>query len=174
MWEINVGDQSLTLLYSFALGALLCVCYDFIRAMRKNGLNSFAAVFFTDIVFWIISGFVTFIFLMSRTNGEIRAYVLVSELLGFVLFRITLSRFLLFAFAFAIGKVVAVYAKISGLFYSVFEKTESALLKILKSLLKKSKIKLKSVKKLLKNRHKVLYTNENTADAEYVFNETEV
>lgn len=174
MWEINVGDQSLTLLYSFALGVLLCVCYDFIRAMRKNGFNSFAAVFFTDIVFWIISGFVTFIFLMSRTNGEIRAYVLVSELLGFVLFRITLSRFLLFAFAFAIGKVVAVYAKISGLFYSVFEKTESALLKILKSLLKKSKIKLKSVKKLLKNRHKVLYTNENTADAEYVFNETEV
>lgn len=172
MWEIDVGNQVLTFLYSLVLGAIMCVCYDFLRTVRKYGLNSFSAVFITDISFWAISGIVTFIFLISRTNGEVRGYVIISELTGFLIFRILLSRFILPIFDFAVKKAVKIFTLFSKLFYSVFEKAEAASLKIAKIMLKKLKSGLKCIKKLLKNRHKVLYTNENTADAEYVLNET--
>ncbi len=173
MWEINISNQFLTLLYSICLGAILCFFYDFLRASRKTGFNSFIAVFITDILFWIISAFVTFIFLMSRTNGEIRGYVLVGQLIGFVISRLTVSRFILLFFVFLFNLIKNLNRLLNKAFNVVYSKTDKILLKIFKIIKKTLKTLIKSIKKLLKNRHKLLYTNVNNYDAEYVFNETE-
>ena len=82
MWEIDNYDQVITFLLSLVLGATFCAFYDVIRAVRRVCFNSFIAVNICDIVTWIIYAFVTFIFLISRTNGEIRSYVLFGELCG--------------------------------------------------------------------------------------------
>lgn len=93
MWEISVNGQVISFLLSLILGAMYCALYDILRALRKHGRNSYFAVFFEDITFWLIAAFGTFIFLLSRTSGEIRGYVIAGHLIGFVIFRFTLSRF---------------------------------------------------------------------------------
>lgn len=168
MWEINAYNQTISFVLSLCLGALFCVLYDVVRAMRKVCLNSFWAVFFTDILIWLFYAFATFIFLVARTNGEIRGYILVGELFGFILFRISISRLLFSALCFVFIKAAAVNQIISGCIGRFYVKFESLGLKIWQGL---SKF-LKSVKKLLKNTFKLLYTNKNIADTEKALNET--
>ena len=76
MWEISINDQILTLLYSLCLGVILCVYYDIFRAFHKAGFDSPFQVFIGDILYCVTAAFATFLFLLSRTNGEIRGYVL--------------------------------------------------------------------------------------------------
>lgn len=172
MWEISVSNQIITFALSVCLGALSCLIYDILRAMRKTGFDSFVAVFITDILFWLFLAFVTFIFLISRTNGEIRGYVLIGELIGFIILRFTVSKlwfkilysvFMLFVKLklFLRGKTILIYSKI-----------ERFILLKGKQLLTVIKNVLKSVKKLLKNRPKLLYTSVNIKSAENGLYET--
>ena len=172
MWEINIGHQALTLIFSLCLGGVLCTVYDVLRASRKVGLNSFIIVFISDIVFWIISAFTTFIFLMARTCGEIRGYVLAGEFAGFLIFRLTLSRLTFPFFKIIFNAIRKLYLYFEKAFAFLYSKTDSIISKISTSLIKIFKRWGKSIKKLLKSRRKVLYTNENDNDAEYVLNET--
>ena len=96
MWEIAAVEQGRTLLYAFCWGAGLGVFYDFFRVLRRCGWNSIGATAISDVIFWVVSGFATFFLLLARENGELRLYVLLGELAGGVLFRLTVSR-LLFA-----------------------------------------------------------------------------
>ena len=168
MWEINVTNQVFTFLWSMCLGGLLCAIYDILRAMRKAGFDSFAAVFFTDIIFWVLSAFLTFIFLISRTNGEIRGYVLAGMLGGFGLFRISISRLLFPAISFLFINILKIKRLISKFINQFYTRFEALILKIWNSMLKF----LKSAKKLLKIGHKLLYTNKNIANTENALNET--
>lgn len=168
MWEINTYNQTITFVLSVCLGALFCVLYDIIRAVRKVCLNSFWAVQFTDIFLWVFYAFATFIFLVARTNGEIRGYVLAGEFLGFILFRISFSRLLFPALRFVFIKIATVKKKVTRCISKFYIKFEALILKIGKSI---SKF-FKSAKKLLKNALKLLYTNKNIANTEKTLNET--
>ena len=172
MWEISVGNQFITFLYSLCIGGIFCAVYDILRAARKAGFNSFVAVFVTDILFWVVGAFVTFIFLIARTSGEIRGYVLISELVGFGLFRATFSRLIFPIFKIIFQGVQKLHTYFNIFFDALYLKTESILSKFLVFMTKFFKSTVKSIKKLLKNRRKVLYTNENNSDAEYVLDET--
>lgn len=168
MWEIDAYNQTISFVLSACLGALFCVLYDVVRAVRKVCLNSFWAVFFTDIIMWLIYAFATFMFLMARTNGEIRGYILIGELFGFVLFRISISRLLFSAFCFIFKKISIIKRKISSVISKFYIKFEALGLKIWQGL---SKF-LKSIKKLLKNTFKLLYTKKNNTNTEKALNET--
>ncbi len=168
MWEINLSNQIISFILSLCLGSILCVLYDFIRAMRKVGFNSFLAVFFTDVLFWIVTAFVTFIFLIARTNGEIRGFVLLGELFGFIVFRLTFSRLILKIFLFIAKIAVFLFGKINNIIvmlYVVFENTSKKLMLYFSTA-------FKSVKKVLKNRGEVLYTNNDNVIMENDINET--
>lgn len=168
MWEISNYNQIITFLLSLCLGAIFCAIYDIIRAMRKVCINSFFAVTITDILIWILYAFATFVFLISRTNGEIRGYVLAGEATGFVLFRLSFSRLLFPFLQFVFIKTAAVNEKITRYIGWFYAKSEYLILKTSKSVFKI----FKSAKKLLKNARKLLYTNKNIADAENALNET--
>ena len=162
MWEINVADQTLTFVYSICLGGLLCAFYDVFRATRKTGCVSFLLVFLSDIFFWVVSAFVTFVFLISRTNGEIRGYVIISETIGFLIFRISISRVwfpgLVVCFK-AIYKFKSILIYAFNSFYVEFEKLILKICNIVSKF-------LKTVKKLLKNAVELLYTNKNNQSVE--------
>ena len=166
MWEISVGNQAITLLLSLCLGGILSLIYDILRAMHKTGFNSFLAVFITDILFWIFSALITFIFLMSRTNGEIRAYVLLAQCGGFVAFRFTISKLWFKALCVCFGFVVKIKTISRRKINVIYDKTESVLIAFFKQSLTKSKNVLKSIKKLLKKVAKMLYTVINIKSAE--------
>lgn len=146
--------------------------YDFLRALRKTGFNSFFAVFVGDVLFWVFSAFVTFIFLMARTYGEIRGYVMAGEIVGFLLFRITFSRVFFVVLKIILNAIKKIYLRFERIVNAVYLKTDRILTKIRVYTAQKFKRTAKSVKKLLKSGGKVLYTNKNSNDAEYVLNET--
>ena len=95
MWEINLNDQAETFLLSLVLGVIFCLCFDFTRGLRVFGLNSKIAVFFTDIIYFLVISFVNFCFFLTRESGQVRGYVFVGEIIGFFLFRLTLSKFIM-------------------------------------------------------------------------------
>ena len=95
MWEIHSTDQTVTFMLSWALGGLLCAVYDILRGWRLSLHSGIIAVFFQDTFFGIFSAVTTFLFLLARSCGEIRLYVLVGEAIGFVLFRMSFSGVLL-------------------------------------------------------------------------------
>ncbi len=143
MWEINNKLQIISLLESFALGVFFCVLYDFFKAYRLAANPKKNIVFIQDIVYFIICAPVTFCFLLSVTNGEIRGYVFVIAVLGFFMTRLTLSRLLLiilvafFRLILRFSKALKdLTEKISKAFYSLFERISMVYQKISKKIRK--------------------------------------
>lgn len=97
MWEISLADQTLTFLLSLLGGVVLCLLYDLFRIFRLSRNTSSLGLFFEDIFYCVLCGFLTFCFFIVRCSGEIRGYVLLGELLGFLICRCTLSALLLCA-----------------------------------------------------------------------------
>ncbi len=172
MWEIDIADQVLTFFLSMLLGAVLCLVYDIMRAVRKFWLNKYWSVFITDIIYWIFSALITFIFLISRTNGEIRGYVFIGELLGFILCRITISRvffYVMYCFLKKINTLKSRLNKAMTLFYIKFERS---MLCICNNIIRFLKSIGKTIKKLLKKGNNLLYTNNNNVNVENIVDET--
>lgn len=171
MWEISVGGQVSACVYSVVLGALLCVFYDIIRATRKAGANSHIAVFAGDILFWLISALSVFIFLIAVTNGEIRGYVLLSCMLGFIIYRLTLGRLTFLVMCWFLSLFVRVWRKLSGILANICcainDGAERFFVKIIKGL---SQV-FRYIKKLLKNTYSMLYTMIHKSKLESDVNE---
>ena len=144
----------------------MCVFYDIIRAVAISRRSGRAAVFFGDIFFWVLSAFATFLFLLSRTNGELRGYVFVSIGAGFLFFKFTLSKIFMFVLVFLLTKYYKLLELIGRFFLKMFELL-TALLQRMGKLFQKS---AKWIKKLLKKGWGLLYTmsdnrnKENCAD----------
>ena len=144
MWEINNSLQTICFLRALVLGVFLCLLYDFFGSLRKAGISSDFAVFIQDILFFIIASPLIFIFLLATTNGEIRLYIILGIAIGFLIFKMTVSKLLVFllskffkALFFVSGFVNrginGFFVAISKLFKSFFEKTLTFFKKSLKS-----------------------------------------
>ena len=159
MWEINNSLQLLSFLRAVVLGVLLCVLYDFIKSARLTVNFSDIAIFLQDIIYSLVASFITFIFLLSVTNGEMRGYVILGILVGFILSRITLSRLLCKFIKLIFGGVKRIFGAVSKGFYTKFDLLTGKMNNICKKT-------LKTVKKLLKNLECLLYTKTNKEDQE--------
>ena len=157
MWEINNSLQLLSFIRSLILGVLLCVLYDFIKSARLTADFSAITIFLQDIIYSCISAFVTFIFLLSVTNGEMRGYVILGILAGFIISRFTLSRLFCKFLKLVFGGIKRLFEVVSKWFYCNFDQLTEKIIKI-------SKKTLKTVKKLLKNLECLLYTKSNKVD----------
>lgn len=140
MWEIGLVHQLTGSLYAFAVGVFFCFVYDILKAyclIKKFGT---VAVFVKDVIFSLFAAFVTFMLLMARSNGEVRGYILFFIAVGFVLFKISLSRFWVRFLSFVFLKLYKFNSFLSDLlskFCDILDNFESAVLKFLKKYLKK-------------------------------------
>ena len=123
----TVFEQTQTVLYAVLLGAILCAVYDVFRIIRIAFGGKTVAVFIEDILFSIIALVLTFIFVVAFNNGELRFFVLIGELIGFI------------AYYFTVGKLTILFSKT---LISTLKKTMrfilKPLVKIFRSILKKS------------------------------------
>lgn len=92
MWEIDLSEQIYTFLLSLFLGVIFCLVYDTVRTIELNSKMCKTAVFVADIFYFIVIAIFDFCFFLVRTNGEIRGFVLIGQLVGFLVCRKTLSR----------------------------------------------------------------------------------
>lgn len=149
MWEINNTLQLISIFYSLLLGIVFCVLFDIFGSFRIVKKHSQAAIFFEDVIFFATVAFITFIFLLAITNGEIRGYILFCVSLGFIFFKMTFSRFVKAFFVKIFSVFSLVLNTISKSFYMLFEKNDIFMKNI-----------LKCFKKCLKNTISMLYTNK--------------
>ncbi len=51
-------------------------------------------IFFQDIIYFIISGLITFLFVLKFNHGEVRFYILAGEGIGWIIYHITLGEWI--------------------------------------------------------------------------------
>lgn len=139
MWEISIKGQAVTFLYGLIFGGCYCIFYDIIRAVRRVFLNSRTAVFIEDILFFTVTAFASFLFLLARTNGEIRGYVIISFAVGFAAVRFSVSPFILKILVKASGFIRKIFKKLFSLLFRFTDSLELIIKKLVKKLKKQQK-----------------------------------
>lgn len=134
--------------------------YDIISAVRLSGQNSFVSVCFQDLFFWIITAFAVFSFLLGVSNGEIRGYIIFGILVGFVLLKITLSKYIVKALKTFLKFILKIFRKANAFISKIIGIISVKFYKIGKKTNKKAKKGIESAKKLLKKGKGMLYTNQ--------------
>ncbi len=74
--------------FGFLLGAVFYILEGITATVRGKSIRQFIS----DIFFFLLAGFVTYCFLLIRSKGEIRGYVLFGELIGFWIYKKLLSK----------------------------------------------------------------------------------
>lgn len=90
--QLTVYEQTGIFLWSFVLGAVIAAIYIAMSAWRILTPLSKATIFITDFLFMICSALLNFLFALTVTNGKIRGYVLLAELISFLVLYLTLGR----------------------------------------------------------------------------------
>lgn len=101
MWEIDNSFQLFSFLVAIAAGIVFCLIYDILRAFRKSKQVEDWTVFFQDVIYFAVISIATFLLLMALSNGEIRGYIIIGLVLGFLLCFFTISRFFVWAMCHA-------------------------------------------------------------------------
>lgn len=142
MWEITLSGQVAATLWSVPVGAALCLVYDVLRVLRSRLRTGLLAAVVGDILFFVFAAFVTFCIFLIFCSGQIRLYVFIGLLAGFLLCRFTLSRIFtrLFAALFnLIFRLLALFGSAVGVLLTVlqnfFGKIANFALNIVKKLL---------------------------------------
>ena len=149
MWEISNTTQIVTFLYSVCLGGIFCVFYDFFRSLRTAVKFSDIVIFFQDIIYFFTISVITFIFLLSLTNGEIRGFVIIGILIGFLAFYLTFSKIMLKFSSKILRYLVSLFKNVNSILNVAFCKADIFLSKIFKNIQNTYKKGLKKVKGLL-------------------------
>lgn len=79
-------------LWSVLLGAFLCAVYDVFRLFRLRGKQNAVVLFVCDLAFCIISAVCMLILFFNLSYGKMRGYAFVFVILGFLIWRFTVSR----------------------------------------------------------------------------------
>lgn len=80
------------LLIFFAAGIIISLLFDFFRILRKSFKTPNLIICFQDLLFWILSGFFIIWIAYKYTNGQIRAYMIISLFLAGILYFLIVSK----------------------------------------------------------------------------------
>ncbi len=159
MWEIKISSQLSDVLYSLLLGLFLCLFYDIFRAWRKNRKQGIVAVFFCDILFWIVCFFLIRTLLLARSAGEVRGYILFFTFVGFLICRVSISRIWMFLLNKVIGLAKAVKKEFSAAIIFLNRVIDKLFALFSSFCMKTCKKTSLIIKKLLKPRDTLVYTD---------------
>lgn len=133
MWEIGLNHQALTVVLSVFVGFVFCLIFDTIKAIRVFLKLKTFGVFISDVLFFIIISPLEFCFLLSRSFGEIRGFILVAQVMGFFCFRSLISKTYIKLLIFLLN----ILRKASDLVGRTFQVFSEKVDKIVKFFLKK-------------------------------------
>ena len=85
--------QQLFSIFSFIItGIIIGILFDFFRILRKSFETTNFVIYLQDILFWILTGIITLFSIFQFNYGEIRAYVFLGILFGFIIYMLTISK----------------------------------------------------------------------------------
>lgn len=153
MYNVHQSEQTVIFLSSLGVGFLLGVLYDVFRAIRLSITKSRTATIIFDILYFLTFGFLSYIFILALNKGEIRAYIIIGEIIG--------GLFYYFSFGIVAVKLtdkfIAVVKRIKSFIFTVISFPFKLLYRLFHgAFLKMRKIFKKTEKKSTKMRKKLL------------------
>ena len=164
--EISVSEQALDFLLACLLGAGLGALYDVFRIIRLAFWHGKLVVAVQDILFWSAAAACTFLFQLVNSDGQIRFYILLGELLGFTVYYFTIGVLVFHASRFIIGLVKRILRFLYRIFIRPFVKLFAFIFQKIKQLFVYVISKCKKLKHFCKFRlHKkdVSLYNQNSS-----------
>ena len=157
MWEIDIAGQIFAFVYSILSGVVFCLIFDITRFIRKRFAPSNTAVFIMDIAYFTVLGFAEFCFFLATTNGEIRGFVFIGNIIGFAFCRFLLSG----VFLRIVGFIYRIVEFVAGAFNRfIFAPITVVFKKFYYCIIKLCKKSLFFMKKGLKKPKRLVYTKE--------------
>lgn len=159
MWEISSNSQAFSAVVAMALGVVLCICYDLVRAFRDYKRTKSTIVFLMDIFIFAFSAVATFVFLQLFTNGRPRLYVFIFIGIGFLFCRISVSYYLVKCVKFCLRKLAKLTCFASNNVLRFARFIEKIFVDV-KNFIKKLSKGIKKSKKVLKNNKGMVYNTD--------------
>ena len=94
MLDFFITNQLVWFGQSILLGIFLGITYDIFRILRSSIKHNTTIVFIEDMIFFLICSVATFYFMMNVSMGQIRIFILIGELIGAILYKITIGNFI--------------------------------------------------------------------------------
>lgn len=94
--ELFLSNQTFIFLEAFLLGTVIAIIYDVFREIRIKSKARIIGCAVCDLLFFIILIILFFAFIVSRSQGELRFFVVLAVTLGFILYFFTLSPYIRF------------------------------------------------------------------------------
>lgn len=159
---VYVADQTLVFLKAGAVGMLLGLFFDVLRISRLAVWTPRPLLFAEDFLFFAAAAVVTFLFQLQATDGMLRMFLFIGELLGAVLYFSAFSGFVMgFSIRIinvfkAVGRFIyrRMLLPIWKLFYQIAVLLMQPFLflgRITKKVLQNAKFRLKVYRKVLYN-----------------------
>lgn len=131
--ETYISRQAIAFLWAVAVGGILGAVYDGFRIGRILWRKGRFWVFLEDFLFGIIAAFCTFWSLAGTNDGQVRLFLLLGELAGFILYRNSFG-LLTMAFARLLIRLLAWLKRKFRGFFAIFLKILRKIMNFLKKL----------------------------------------
>ena len=161
MTGITIAKETRLFLLSLAVGAGMSFLYDLLRVLRRRTAHRAAAVSLEDILYFLLCALLHFAFVLKDNRGQLRGYIMVGELLGWVGWHLSAGAVLVEAGSRLLGIVQRVVAGILRVLlfplyclYRLMRRVSAALSKVLEKILKKV---IQKGKYTLKRKRLMLY-----------------
>ena len=89
---VDYSLQTVLALWSVVGGAFLCAVYDVFRIFRLRKSQNGILLFISDVVFCIIASCSMTVLFFNLSYGKMRAYAFAFAIVGFLIWRVTVSR----------------------------------------------------------------------------------
>lgn len=89
--QLLIIEQLFTFMYAGILGVILGFAYDIFRILRMIMNSKNISIFIQDILYFVLSGVITFWFVLNFNSGDSRFYILAGEAIGWILYHLTVG-----------------------------------------------------------------------------------
>lgn len=112
-----INNQALLFLIFSLNGVIIGLLFDFFRILRKSFKTSNVVTYFQDVLFWILTGISIIYFMYNFSDGTIRLYMIIGLIMGFMLYMLTVSTYIIRLFVFIIELIKTCIIRIIKIIY---------------------------------------------------------
>lgn len=113
---MNISNEVIGFFAFIISGMLGGGVFDLFRALRKNFETSNILVYIEDFVFWILLGGISLVTSYLVSDGEIRVYMLISMLMGAIIYFFSIGKIIYKVFDFICRYLSSIISTISKFF----------------------------------------------------------
>ena len=90
----EIYRQLFCLVILILTGLIIGILFDCFRILRKSFKTADWITYIQDIIFWILTGIIVLFSIFKFNNGEIRSYIILGIFFGFLMYMLTISKFI--------------------------------------------------------------------------------